>query len=94
MIKTSQRFATDEIKITASTWSPPIWMKTNEAITGFGQLRPEYYQSYADYHLKLVNIVYSDKEEEGGERGEGGCYKFCLFFSASYHNVITVVVFV
>lgn len=52
MIKRSQMLATDEIKITASTWSPPIWMKTNEAITGFGQLRPEYYQSYADYHLK------------------------------------------
>ncbi|XP_026747404.1 glucosylceramidase-like [Trichoplusia ni] len=54
MIRRSQRVATDEIKITASTWSPPIWMKTNEAITGFGQLRPQYYQAYADYHLRFI----------------------------------------
>lgn len=52
MIHRSLRVATDEIKITASTWSPPIWMKTNNNITGFGQLKPEFYQSYADYHLK------------------------------------------
>nr|XP_021183892.2 lysosomal acid glucosylceramidase [Helicoverpa armigera] len=54
MIKRAQRVATDEIKITASTWSPPIWMKTNERITGFAQLRPEYYQAYADYHLRFI----------------------------------------
>ncbi|XP_075972196.1 lysosomal acid glucosylceramidase-like [Anticarsia gemmatalis] len=54
MIKRSQQVATDEIKITASTWSPPIWMKTNERITGFGQLKPEFYQSYADYHVRFM----------------------------------------
>ncbi|KAI5636645.1 glycosyl hydrolase family 30 TIM-barrel domain-containing protein [Phthorimaea operculella] len=46
--------ANNEIKITASNWSPPIWMKTNENITGFGQLRPQYYQSFANYHLKFL----------------------------------------
>lgn len=54
MIKRSQQLATDEIKITASTWSPPIWMKTNERITGFGQLKPEFYQAYADYHIRYT----------------------------------------
>ncbi|GBP43698.1 Glucosylceramidase [Eumeta japonica] len=54
MIKRCQEVATDEVKITASTWSPPVWMKTNEAITGFGQLRTQYYQAYADYHLRFL----------------------------------------
>ncbi|XP_030029248.1 lysosomal acid glucosylceramidase isoform X3 [Manduca sexta] len=54
MIKMSQQAATDEIKITASTWSPPVWMKTNEKITGFAQLKPEFYQSYADYHMRFL----------------------------------------
>ncbi|XP_053599524.1 lysosomal acid glucosylceramidase-like [Plodia interpunctella] len=54
MIKLAQEAAPEEIKITASTWSPPIWMKTNERITGFGQVKPEFYQSYADYHIRFI----------------------------------------
>ncbi|CAH2063031.1 unnamed protein product, partial [Iphiclides podalirius] len=54
MIKMAEAAATNRIKITASTWSPPIWMKTNERITGFGQVKPEFYQSYADYHLRFL----------------------------------------
>ncbi|XP_013185918.2 lysosomal acid glucosylceramidase [Amyelois transitella] len=54
MIKLAQEAAPEEIKITASTWSPPVWMKTNERITGFGQVKPEFYQSYADYHLRFI----------------------------------------
>ncbi|KAM3968042.1 lysosomal acid glucosylceramidase [Aphomia sociella] len=54
MIKLSQAAAPAEVKITASTWSPPIWMKTNERITGFGQLKPEFYQTYADYHVRFI----------------------------------------
>ncbi|XP_034825614.1 lysosomal acid glucosylceramidase-like [Maniola hyperantus] len=54
LIKRAQAVATTDIKITASTWSPPIWMKTNKAITGFAQVKPEYYQSYADYHIRFM----------------------------------------
>ncbi|XP_061706347.1 lysosomal acid glucosylceramidase-like isoform X1 [Cydia pomonella] len=54
MIKRSQAVATDEVKITASTWSPPVWMKTNERITGFGTVKPEFYQAYADYHIRFM----------------------------------------
>ncbi|XP_026491482.2 lysosomal acid glucosylceramidase-like [Vanessa tameamea] len=54
MIKQAQKTATAEIKVTASTWSPPVWMKTNEAITGFAQLKREFYQTYADYHLRFI----------------------------------------
>ncbi|KPJ15278.1 Glucosylceramidase [Papilio machaon] len=54
MIEMAKAMATDEVKITATAWSSPIWMKTNEAITGFGQIKPEFYQSYADYHMRFL----------------------------------------
>ncbi|CAH0397603.1 unnamed protein product [Chilo suppressalis] len=54
MIRRSLHAANHEVKITASCWSPPIWMKTNERITGFGQVKREFYQSYADYHLRFI----------------------------------------
>ncbi|XP_059051335.1 lysosomal acid glucosylceramidase-like [Achroia grisella] len=57
MIRLSQAAAAEagnKVQITASTWSPPVWMKSNERITGFGQLKPEFYQTYADYHLRFI----------------------------------------
>lgn len=42
-----------EIKIMASPWSPPTWMKTNNSSKG-GSLKPEYYDAYAKYFLKYV----------------------------------------
>jgi glucosylceramidase len=42
-----------EIKIMASPWSPPTWMKTNNATKG-GSLKPEYYDAYAKYFVKYV----------------------------------------
>lgn len=44
-----------ELKIMAVAWSAPPWMKTNNRWTGFGQLRSQYYQTWADYHLKWVH---------------------------------------
>ncbi|VVC91735.1 unnamed protein product [Leptidea sinapis] len=45
-----------EVKVMASTWSPPVWMKTNGRITGFAQLKPEYYQTFADYHVRFMEL--------------------------------------
>jgi len=42
-----------KIKILGSPWSPPLWMKTAYDARG-GQLKPEYYQSYATYFVKYV----------------------------------------
>ncbi len=42
-----------EIKIMASPWSPPAWMKTNNETKG-GSLKPEYYDTYAEYFVKYV----------------------------------------
>jgi glucosylceramidase len=42
-----------KIKILASPWSPPTWMKTNNNSMG-GSLLPEYYQVYANYLVKYI----------------------------------------
>lgn len=41
------------IKIMASPWSPPTWMKTNQSSKG-GSLKPEYYAVYARYLVKYI----------------------------------------
>ncbi len=42
-----------KLKILASPWSAPAWMKTNDKLKG-GHLKPEYYQAYANYLVKYV----------------------------------------
>lgn len=42
-----------EIKILATPWSPPVWMKDNHSSQG-GQLLPKYYRVYARYFLKYI----------------------------------------
>src|ERR1700730_3007963 len=41
------------IKILASPWSAPAWMKTNDRVKG-GHLKPEYYGVYAAYFVKYI----------------------------------------
>jgi glucosylceramidase len=42
-----------KIKILASPWSPPTWMKSNNNSMG-GNLLPEFYQVYANYLVKYI----------------------------------------
>jgi glucosylceramidase len=41
------------IKIMASPWSPPVWMKDNNSSIG-GSLKKEYYPVYAKYFVKYI----------------------------------------
>lgn len=41
------------IKIMATPWSAPAWMKTNKSLNG-GELLPEYYSTYANYFVKYI----------------------------------------
>lgn len=43
-----------DTKFFAATWSPPTWMKTNDKSSGFGFLKEEYYQTYANYTMKFI----------------------------------------
>lgn len=42
-----------EIKLMASPWSAPGWMKTSGSMIT-GQLKPEHYQVYADYFVRYI----------------------------------------
>ncbi|MFT3902483.1 MAG: glycoside hydrolase family 30 beta sandwich domain-containing protein [Niabella sp.] len=44
------------IKILASPWTAPTWMKTNKAYVG-GSLDPQYYDVYAKYFVKYIEAM-------------------------------------
>ncbi|MEO5593273.1 MAG: glycoside hydrolase family 30 beta sandwich domain-containing protein [Chitinophagaceae bacterium] len=44
------------IKILASPWSPPAWMKNNNDARG-GRLQPAYYGAYAKYFVKYIQAM-------------------------------------
>ncbi|MBN1996854.1 glycoside hydrolase family 30 protein [candidate division KSB1 bacterium] len=60
-IKKALESAGGNIKIYASPWSPPAWMKTNKNMLHGGKLKPEYNQTWADYFVKYVKAY----EREG-----------------------------
>ncbi|MDQ0114538.1 glycoside hydrolase family 30 protein [Paenibacillus harenae] len=42
-----------DVKLMASPWSPPGWMKTSGSMIG-GELKPEYYSAYASYFVRYI----------------------------------------
>jgi len=46
------------IKLMATPWSPPTWMKDNKSTKG-GQLLPKYYDTYAAYFVKYIQAMKS-----------------------------------
>lgn len=44
------------IKILASPWTPPTWMKTNKSFIG-GELEKQYYDVYARYFVKYIKAM-------------------------------------
>ncbi|XP_061382252.1 lysosomal acid glucosylceramidase-like [Danaus plexippus] len=54
MIKRIMAVSRTAVHIVATTWSPPPWMKTGRSFAGFSRLKQEYFQTYADYHLKFL----------------------------------------
>ena len=53
-IKRALAAAQGNLRLYASPWSPPAWMKTNGDMRYGGQLRPEYRRTWADYFVKYV----------------------------------------
>jgi glucosylceramidase len=45
--------ASRNVKMYASPWSPPAFMKSNKSMLQGGKLLPEYYQTWADYYVKF-----------------------------------------
>jgi glucosylceramidase len=45
-----------KLKLIASPWSPPVWMKDNRQSKG-GHLLPQFYASYAQYFVKYIQLM-------------------------------------
>jgi glucosylceramidase len=55
MIKRAQKTATEPLKLFASPWSPPAWMKTTGKMNRGGKLKPEYRQTWAEYYVRYIH---------------------------------------
>ncbi|MES2485137.1 MAG: glucosylceramidase, partial [Bacteroidota bacterium] len=47
------------IKIVATPWSAPLWMKSNNSFVG-GSLKTEYYAAYAQYFVKYLQAMQAE----------------------------------
>jgi glucosylceramidase len=61
LIKAAQQAAGRPLKLLASPWSPPAWMKTNGDMCHGGQLKPAYRAAWAEYYCRYVRAY----EQEG-----------------------------
>lgn len=52
VIKRAEALAGRPLKLFASPWTAPKWMKTNNDYVGYGQLRHDMYQPWADYFVR------------------------------------------
>ncbi len=59
-IKDALNHASEAIKILASPWSPPAWMKTNGEMNNGGKLIKKYRSVWANYYCKYIQ--YYEKE--------------------------------
>ncbi len=60
-IKSALKKSGNDLKLFASPWSPPAWMKSNNDMLHGGKLLPEFNQVWADYFVKFVKAY----EDEG-----------------------------
>jgi glucosylceramidase len=49
-----------QLNIFASPWSPPAFMKDNNDILHGGKLKPEFYQSWANYYAKFIRAYQTE----------------------------------
>lgn len=54
MIHEAIKLSGGQLKLFASPWSPPAWMKTNGMMNRGGKLKPEYRQIWADYYIRYI----------------------------------------
>lgn len=53
-IKEAMKTAGNDLKIFASPWSPPAWMKTTGKMNEGGKLKPEYRSTWAEYYCRYI----------------------------------------
>ena len=53
-IKAAQRVAQAPLRLLASPWSPPAWMKSNGQMNGGGRLLPEHRRTWARCYVRFI----------------------------------------
>ena len=61
LIRAAQEAAGRPLRLLASPWSPPAWMKTNGDMCYGGRLKPEYRAAWAAYYVRYIRAY----EREG-----------------------------
>lgn len=61
LIKQAMSTSKGKLKLFASPWSPPAWMKSNKNMLQGGKLLPKYYDTWATYFTKFIKSY----EKEG-----------------------------
>jgi len=56
-IKQAIAAAGGQIPLYVSPWSPPAWMKDNNSMLQGGKLKPEFFQSWANYYVKYIKAL-------------------------------------
>ncbi|MCU0564608.1 MAG: hypothetical protein MUE48_11815 [Desulfobacterales bacterium] len=54
MIHDAMRLSEGGLRVFASPWSPPAWMKTNGQMNGGGKLRAEYREAWAHHYVRYI----------------------------------------
>ncbi|HYJ92507.1 MAG TPA: glycoside hydrolase family 30 protein [Pyrinomonadaceae bacterium] len=60
LIKRATAATGGSLKMFASPWSPPAFMKTNGDMLHGGKLKPEHYQTWANYFAKFIKAYQSE----------------------------------
>ncbi|XP_031327292.1 lysosomal acid glucosylceramidase-like isoform X2 [Photinus pyralis] len=61
LIKQAQALVKGELKLLASAWTAPKWMKRNGMYTGPDFLKDEMYQAWANYFVKFLRAYATEK---------------------------------
>jgi len=61
LIKKAISASGNKLNLFISPWSPPAWMKDNNDMLHGGKLKPEFYDSWANYYVKFIQAY----EKEG-----------------------------
>lgn len=56
-IKKAMETADGKLNLFISPWSPPAWMKDNNNMLQGGKLKPEFYESWANYYIKYIEAL-------------------------------------
>lgn len=59
-IKQAMSAAGGKLTLFASPWSPPAFMKDNRDMLHGGKLKPEFYQSWANYYTKFIKAYQNE----------------------------------